>query len=128
MPPSCQRVALSRMSFFSEQDLDEDYCLEEAFLDVEIHSAKSRREKKSSRSNSGNSISIGISRSGSSSCRRRRRPPPHPKVMSSCSSCSVGGSVSSRRSTGTRDSTASRSSNGARNPSHETRYHGGQDY
>ena len=82
------RPSPSRVESFSEQDFDEDYCLEEAFLDAEIHNAKSRR--KTEKRHKGNKSSRKRT-SGSAS-------------VASRASVSSRVSVSSRYSTGTRES------------------------
>ena len=44
-PSAFNKPSPSRVRSFSQKDFDEDYCLEEAFLDAEIHSAKHRRTR-----------------------------------------------------------------------------------
>lgn len=89
-PSAFNKPSPSRMRSFSQKEFDEDYCLEEAFLDAEIHSAKHRRHSEKRVKNS------------STQHHRKQR--------------SVGGSGTSVASASSRVSTSSRGPRDARGP------------
>lgn len=96
------RPSPSRVESFSQKDFDEDYTLEEAFLDAEIQSAKTRRKTEK--------------RAKGKSSRRKSSSASVASRASVGSRMSVGSrvSVGSRISTGTRESRETRASHGTR--------------
>lgn len=96
------RPSPSRVESFSQKDFEEDYTLEEAFLDAEIHSAKTRRKTEK--------------RAKGKSSRRKSSSASVTSRASVGSRMSVGSrvSVGSRMSTGTRESRETRASHGTR--------------
>ena len=90
-PSAFNRPSPSRIRSFSQKEFDEDYCLEEAFLDAEIHNARHRRHSEKR-----------VKNSSTHQHHRKQR--------------SVGGSGASVASVSSRVSTSSRGSRDARAP------------
>jgi len=101
IPQAFNKPSTPRIESFSQKEIDDDFCLEEAFLDAEIHSAKSRRQNEKRRSKSSTSRHHRHSKSSNAS-------------VTSRASVSSRVSVSSRKSTETRESRDIRNSRASR--------------